>query len=56
MTSEALRPIRCQSRGKLICEADGTNVIRCSGGKTRNLLVLTRRPALVARFVRALHT
>ena len=29
MTTEGLRPIRCQSCGKLICEADGTVVFRC---------------------------
>lgn len=29
MTPEGLRPIRCQSCGKLICEADGTVVFRC---------------------------
>lgn len=29
MTTEGLRPIRCHSCGKLICEADGTVVFRC---------------------------
>lgn len=27
---EGLRPIRCQSCGKLICEADGTLLFRCT--------------------------
>ncbi len=29
MMPEGLRPIRCQSCGRLICEADGTVVFRC---------------------------
>ena len=29
MIVEGLRPIRCQSCAKLICEADGTVVFRC---------------------------
>lgn len=29
MTTEGLRPIRCESCGKLICEADGTVAYRC---------------------------
>ena len=29
MTLQGLRPIRCQSCGKLVCEADGTVVFRC---------------------------
>ncbi len=29
MKLEGLRPIRCQSCGKLVCEADGTVVFRC---------------------------
>jgi phage FluMu protein Com len=36
---ERLRPIRCQSCGKLICEADGTVVFRCSRCKRRNTAV-----------------
>jgi predicted RNA-binding Zn-ribbon protein involved in translation (DUF1610 family) len=29
MTPDGLRPIRCASCDKLICEADGTVVFRC---------------------------
>lgn len=29
MTPDGLRPIRCQSCRKFICEADGTVVFRC---------------------------
>lgn len=36
MTPEGLRPIRCQSCAKLICEADGTVVFRCARCKRRN--------------------
>ena len=36
MTTEGLRRIRCQSCGKLICEADGTVVSRCPRCKRRN--------------------
>lgn len=36
MTTEGLRPIRCRSCGKLICEADGTVVFRCPRCKRRN--------------------
>ena len=36
MTSVGLRPIRCHSCGKLICEADGTVVFRCPRCKRRN--------------------
>lgn len=37
MTPEGLRPIRCQSCGKLICEADGIVVFRCPRCKRRNV-------------------
>lgn len=36
MTPEGLRPIRCKSCGKLICEADGTVVFRCPRCKRLN--------------------
>jgi hypothetical protein len=36
MTPEGLRPIRCQSCGKLICEADGTVVFRGPRCKRRD--------------------
>lgn len=36
MTSEGLHPIRCQSCGKLICEADGRVVFRCPRCKRSN--------------------
>lgn len=36
MKAEDLRPIRCQSCGKLICEADGTVVFRCPRCKRRS--------------------
>ena len=36
MTMEALRPIRCQSCGKLVCEAQGAVVFRCPRCKRRN--------------------
>lgn len=36
MSMEGLRPIRCQSCGKLICEADGNVVFRCPRCKRRN--------------------
>jgi len=39
MTPEGLRPIRCESCGKLICEADGTVVFRCPRCKRRNVAV-----------------
>jgi phage FluMu protein Com len=35
-TGDGLRPIRCQSCGKLICEADGTVVFRCPRCKHLN--------------------
>lgn len=38
MTPKALRPIRCASCGKLICEADGTVVFRCPRCKRRQRL------------------
>jgi len=37
MTTEGLRPIRCQSCRKLICESDGTVVFRCPRCKRRNV-------------------
>jgi phage FluMu protein Com len=46
MTPEGLRPIRCQSCGKLICEADGTVVFRCPRCKRRN--AATVRPPSAA--------
>ena len=36
MTPTALRPIRCQSCGKLICEADGTVIFRCPRCKRKH--------------------
>lgn len=44
MTPEALRPIRCQPCGKLICEADGTVVFRCPRCKRRNVAEPGRSP------------
>jgi phage FluMu protein Com len=37
MTTEGPRPIRCQSCGKLICEADGTVLFRSPRCKRRNI-------------------
>lgn len=37
-----LRPIRCVSCGKLICESDGTVVFRCPRCKRRNEVSLSR--------------
>lgn len=36
MTPEGLRPIRCQSCGKPICEANGMVVFRCPRCKRLN--------------------
>lgn len=37
MTPEGLRPIRCSSCGKLVCEADGVVVFRCPRCKRRTV-------------------
>ena len=37
MKPDGLRPIRCQSCGKLVCEADGTVVFRCPRCKRQNV-------------------
>jgi len=37
MMPEGLRPIRCASCGKLICEADGTVLFRCGRCKRRGI-------------------
>jgi phage FluMu protein Com len=47
MTPEGLRPIRCASCGKLICEADGTVVFRCPRCKQLNATGVRSRLALL---------
>jgi len=44
MMLEGLRPIRCQSCGKLICEADGTVAFRCPRCKRKNASFELRSP------------
>lgn len=43
MTPEGLRLIRCNSRGKLICKADGTVVFRRPRCKTINSITGSSR-------------